>query len=66
MLICVHPGATVRAGDLVTTYDVPAVRAAGRATVVPVVVLDAAAEDVEGEADRTVERLDELFTVRRR
>lgn len=62
----VDVGATVRAGDLVTTYDVPAVRAAGRATVVPVVVLDAAAEDVEGEADRTVERLHELFTVRRR
>ncbi|GAB49894.1 glucose PTS transporter subunit IIA [Mobilicoccus pelagius] len=61
----VGKGATVRAGELMTTYDVPAVRAAGHASVVPVVVLEAKGEDIRGEAGREVARLDELFTAHR-
>lgn len=61
----VGQGAQVRAGELMTTYDVPSVRAAGHATIVPVVVLESKAGDIHGEAGRTVDRLDELFTAHR-
>jgi PTS system glucose-specific IIA component len=39
-------GETVRAGDVVVSWDVAATVAAGRSPVVPVIVLEAAADDV--------------------
>ncbi len=57
-------GDHVVAGQAIVSYDVPAVAAAGRSTVVPVVLMDRSADDVVGEAGRTVTLLDELFTIR--
>jgi sugar PTS system EIIA component len=42
----VEKGAEVTAGQLVVTYDVPAVETLGRNPVVPVIALEKAAEDV--------------------
>ncbi len=63
----VQEGDEITAGQLVTTYDVPAVEAAGRNPIVPVVVLDRQVADlvlsgaVGSGADLTA--TDTLFTV---
>ena len=63
----VQEGDDVTAGQLVTTYDVPAVEAAGRNPIVPVIALDKQAADlvlsgaVGSGADLTP--TDTLFTV---
>ena len=63
----VAEGDTVTAGQLVTTYDVPAVEAAGRNPIVPVIALEKQAADlalggaVGAGADLAV--TDTLFTV---
>jgi glucose-specific phosphotransferase system IIA component len=63
----VREGDELTAGQLVTTYDVPAVAAAGRNPIVPVIVLDKQAADlvlsgaVASGADLTAS--DTLFTV---
>lgn len=57
-------GDVVAAGQAMVTYDVPAVAAAGRGTIVPVVLMDSKADDVVADVDRTVGLLDELFTIR--
>jgi PTS system glucose-specific IIA component len=63
----VNEGDEVTAGQPVTTYDVPAVEAAGRNPIVPVIALDKQAADlvlsgaVESGADLTA--TDTLFTV---
>jgi PTS system glucose-specific IIA component len=63
----VQEGDQVTAGQLVTTYDVPAVEAAGRNPIVPVIALDKQVADVVlsgavgSGADLTV--TDTLFTV---
>jgi glucose-specific phosphotransferase system IIA component len=63
----VQEGDDVTAGQLVTTYDVPAVEAAGRNPIVPVIALDKQAADlvlsgaVASGADLTP--TDTLFTV---
>jgi PTS system glucose-specific IIA component len=63
----VKEGDEVTAGQPVTTYDVPAVEAAGRNPIVPVIALDKQAADlvlsgaVESGADLTA--TDTLFTV---
>ncbi|GMA42200.1 hypothetical protein GCM10025883_42450 [Mobilicoccus caccae] len=61
----VEQGARVRTGDLVIRYDVPTVAGTGRNPIVPVVVLEAKADGIRGDAHREVERLDELFTSHR-
>lgn len=63
----VAEGDTVTAGQLVTTYDVPSVEAAGRNPIVPVIALEKQAADlalgsaVASGADLAV--TDTLFTV---
>jgi PTS system glucose-specific IIA component len=39
-------GDTVTAGDVIVSYDVPAIVAAGRAPIVPVIILDRKATDI--------------------
>ncbi|GAB95533.1 PTS system N-acetylglucosamine-specific IIC component [Kineosphaera limosa] len=54
----------VVAGQIMTTYDVPAVVASGRSPIVPVIVMDKKA-DVQALAREQVAALDELFWVDR-
>lgn len=64
----VAEGDAVTAGQLVTTYDVPAVDAAGRNPIVPVIALDRQAADLvlSGAVGTggAVTAADTLFTVR--
>lgn len=64
----VEQGATVTAGQLMVTYDVPAVEAEGRNPIVPVVALEKPAEDLVLDgvfgAGGTLSALDTIFTVR--
>jgi PTS system N-acetylglucosamine-specific IIC component len=62
----VAEGDRVEAGQPMVAYDVPAVEAAGRNPIVPVVVMDTKADrlDLLAEADATVAALDALFSVR--
>ena len=63
----VREGDDVTAGQLVTTYDVPAVEAAGRNPIVPVVALDRQAADLVLSGalgtGATLTATDTLFTV---
>jgi PTS system glucose-specific IIA component len=63
----VEKGAEVAAGQLVVTYDVPAVESRGRNPIVPVVALDTQAGDVTLAAAFTsgaaFSALDPMFTV---
>lgn len=63
----VEKGAEVTAGQLMVTYDVPAVEAAGRNPIVPVVALEKQADDVllDGAVASGAELTgsDTLFTV---
>jgi glucose-specific phosphotransferase system IIA component len=63
----VEKGAEVTAGQLIVTYDVPAVETLGRNPVVPVIALEKAADDVAlSEAVTSgapLAALDTLFTV---
>ena len=63
----VEKGAEVSAGQLVVTYDVPAVEALGRNPIVPVVALEKGADDIAVDAvfgaGGTLAALDTIFTV---
>lgn len=61
----VEQGAEVTAGQLMITYDVPAVEALGRNPIVPVVALEKPAEAVSGVdgSGAALSALDTLFTV---
>ena len=63
----VQKGDVVEAGQLVMTYDVPAVAATGRKTIVPVVVMEKKATDIQiadaVAAGGGVATGDSLFTV---
>ena len=63
----VSQGDRVEAGQLITTYDVPAVAASGRNPIVPVVVMERKADAVaftDAVIGDQVAALDALFTVR--
>lgn len=63
----VAQGDDVAAGDVVVTYDVPAIEAAGRNPIVPVVILEKAADDLtlaaEVAAGGTLSTADTLLVV---
>ena len=63
----VEKGAEVTAGQLVVTYDVPAVEALGRNPIVPVVALEKGPDDIVLDgvfgAGGTLAALDPIFTV---
>ncbi len=63
--ILVEEGAHVDAGTPIITVDVPSVVATGRNPIVPVVVMDTSAEqiDLASEVDARVDTLDALFGV---
>lgn len=63
----VSQGDRVEAGQLITTYDVPAVAASGRNPIVPVVVMERKADAIaftDAVIGDQVAALDALFTVR--
>jgi PTS system N-acetylglucosamine-specific IIC component len=65
--VLVEEGAQVEVGQPMVTFDVPAVEAAGRNPIIPVVVMDKkAAIDVIARAGQPVAAFDELFSVRGR
>jgi PTS system glucose-specific IIA component len=64
----VEKGAEVTAGQLMVTYDVPAVEALGRNPIVPVVALEKSPDDIVVDgvfgAGGPLAALDTIFTVR--
>lgn len=61
------PIARVEVGQTMITYDVPAVEAAGRNPIIPVVVMDKKADAVsftDAVIDEHVNALQQLFSVR--
>jgi PTS system N-acetylglucosamine-specific IIC component len=62
--VLVEEGAEVEVGRPIITFDVPAVEAAGRNPIIPVVIMDKkAAIDVVANTGAQVAAFDELFTV---
>ena len=63
--VLVEKGAQVEVGQPMFTDDVPAVEAAGRNPIIPIVVMDKKATvEVVADADTQVAALDEVFTVK--